>query len=113
MKFLATICAALLIGCASVSTPTPSGTIGASYEAIKTYQRNVGVATDRGRINSATSFRLIAEGEKARKSVDDARDALALCGGKLPCDSFESIMRRLQPMLAEMERKLREEEAKK
>ena len=109
--FLALALIVWLGGCAG--NPTASGSLKAAYDGVATYQRLVGQTVDRGRISADSAERLIAEGERVRVQVDHARDALALCGGKVPCDSFEAIMRRLQPMLADLERRLREEEAAK
>lgn len=116
MRRLAVFLAAVvfaLVACTTAGPPTPSGSLKAAYDGVKVYQQLVGQTVARGRISADQADRLIDEGEKARKAVDDARDALSLCGGKLPCDSFETILRRVQPMLAEAERKLREEEARK
>lgn len=111
MRRLLALLALVIAACAS--NPQPTGIIAASYETVKTYQRLVQTSVERGRISSAQAFRLIDDGEKVRAQVDKARDAFALCGGKLPCDSYEEIIKRVQPMLAELELRLREQEAKK
>lgn len=110
-RIAAFVVALVLAACAA--TPTPSGVLAASYDAVATYQRLVKSSVDRGRITSAQAMALVDQGERARGQVDRARDALALCGGKMPCDSYDEIIRRVQPMLAELELKLREEEARK
>ncbi|HCZ47997.1 MAG TPA: hypothetical protein DCZ11_03210 [Gammaproteobacteria bacterium] len=110
-RLTAFLAALLLFACASA--PTPTGTLKAAYDSVATYQQLVGQTVTRGRITREQAHRLIDSGESVRVQIDRARDALALCGGKLPCDSYDEIIKRLQPMLADLERKLREEEAKK
>lgn len=111
LTLLALLLALGLAGCAT-GPPSPNAMLAGGYESVALYQRQVAVALDRGRINAAQGAAAVDAGEKARKTVDDARSALSLCGGKLPCDSFQSMLARLQPLLAQYERELREAEAK-
>lgn len=111
--FILTALALLLVGCLATAPVTPSGSLAAAYDSLKAYNGLVAQTLERGRINAAQGGRALDAGRDARLTVDKARDALTVCGGKLPCDSFESIMARVQPLLLELERKLREEEAKK
>lgn len=115
-RFAATIAAlvgALVLAACALGPVTPTGAVGGAYDSLRTFNRLVVQTVDRGRISAAQAERMLAESRKVRQAVDSADDALALCGGKLPCDSFDTIMARLQPMLLELERRLREEEAKK
>jgi len=111
-RLIAACMALLLAACMATAPVTPSGAIGAAYDSLKAFNGLLVQTVDRGRITPAQAERMLAESRKARKLVDDANDALVLCGVKLPCDSFDTILTRVQPMLLELERRLREEEAK-
>lgn len=102
-----------LAGCAAPSKVTPSGAVAAAYQSLQTVNRSVAQALDRGRITAAQGERALVESRKVRQMIDQADTALALCGDKTPCDSATQILERVQPLLLELERKLREEEAKK
>lgn len=109
-KFLLTLVLALAACAAQV---TPSGTIAAAYEQVRVFQVQVGQSVARGAVSPATGRELVAEGEKARVLVDQAKDALVVCGNKLPCANFDNILNRVGPSLAEAERKMRQAEGKK
>lgn len=104
-------------GCAGMvpGKITPAGAVDAGYQAIVVYHRTIGGAVERDAISSATAFKLIAEGDRVRADVvDKARDALLLCGAAATsCPSVDVILKDLGPRLAELERRLRAEEAAK
>ena len=112
--FLLTALALMLaLGACATGPVTPSGSLAAAYDSLKAYNGLVAQTLERGRINAAQGGRALDAGRDVRLTVDKARDALTVCGNKLPCESFEAIMARVQPLLLELERKLREEEAAK
>lgn len=112
MKRLVSFLIALVVLAACATAPTPNGTLGAANQAIAAYHDQVGIAVDRGRITPDRADALIAEGEKAQAVVKDARLALRACGGKLPCAQYDTLIQLFQRRLAELERRLREEETK-
>lgn len=109
-RFLATLLIAISAACTTI---TPSGSIAAAYEQVRVFQVQVGQSVARGAVSPAAGRELVAEGEKARVLVDQAKDALVVCGNKLPCANFDNILNRVGPSLAEAERRMRQAEGKK
>jgi hypothetical protein len=99
-----------LAGCAG-TPPTPTGTIGASHQLITAFEEQAVVAAERGRISPEKATRLVNEGEKTRGMLIDLRAALTACGGKLPCQGYDNLLRLVQEQLFRLECELRQEQA--
>lgn len=103
---------ALALALAACAT-TPRGTLVAAADVTAAYTSVVNQSLLRGRITGAQAQRELERIEKIRLVINDGWVALGACPDKTNCAGYMATIQQLQPMLLELERKLREEEAKR
>jgi hypothetical protein len=110
MKRLFAICALLFLTACAATTVTVNHSLQGGYQLINSYVTVMYSAYQRGRIDEPTARTAIERARKAEEVVDAAVVALGAC--KPPACDPTQILQSIQPMLMELERDLRAEQAK-
>lgn len=110
--FLAGVGLLLMAACANMTAaPTPNGLLSVAYSALGTFDEQVGQAAFAGRLKAAKATSLLDESDKVRSRLAEARALLRGCGGKLPCESFDTSLQGINDYLAELQCRRRQAEA--